>query len=121
MLISQGYGNGGGNLILEGLGAQSNERNIVWNSFTNDIPLINAPTITVAYANDRESAVVTMSCDVQGAIIRYSTNGRYATTHCNSPIYTGPITVLQRSIFHACWYFNGLKSRAAHAPVYLRT
>jgi hypothetical protein len=96
------------------------DRTIVWNSVTNAIPIQTPPTITVVYASDRKSATVTMSCDVQGATIKYSTNGRYATTHTNSLVYAGPITVHQSGVFHACWYFNGLKSHAAHAPVYLK-
>jgi len=96
-------------------------RTIVWNSFTNNVPLLTAPEINVAYANDRKSATITITCDVNDAIIRYETNGRYATTNINSPIYTGPITVTQSAVFSACWYFNGLKSYAAHASVYLPT
>jgi hypothetical protein len=96
-------------------------RRIVWNSETNVIPVGTPPTLTVTYAPNRQSATITMSCDVIGATIKYCTNGRYATTHANSPIYTGPITVTQSKAFHACWYFNGFKSRAAHASIYLKT
>jgi hypothetical protein len=120
MLITQGYDGGiGSNVVLDGFGG-STGRSFPWETDTNSVPLLTAPTINVVYASDRKSATVTMSCDVNEATIKYSTNGRYATTNCNSPIYTGPITIYQSGVFHACWYFNGLKSYAAHASVYLK-
>lgn len=118
MLITQGY-NGDGPVVTQGFRGVTG-RNIFWNSSTNSVPALTAPDFTVSYAGDMRSAVVTITCDVNGAFIRYETNGRYAVPNCNSPVYSGPITVKQNSVFHACWYFNGLKSHAAHASVHLK-
>jgi Fn3 associated len=117
MLITQGY-SAGDKPVLQGYNPFG--RTIIWNSTVNAIPALTAPTILVAYTGDVRSAVVTITCDVNGAFIRYETNGRYAVPNCNSPVYSGPITVKQNCVFHACWYFNGLKSHTAHAAVHLK-
>jgi hypothetical protein len=117
MLITQGY-SAGDEPVLQGYSPFG--RSIIWNSTVNAIPALTAPTILVTYAPDMCSAVVTITCDVNGAFIRYETNGRYALPNCNSPMYSGPITVTQSTVFSACWYFNGLKSYAAHASVHLK-
>jgi hypothetical protein len=112
MVITQGY-SGGGNAIVEGYLA--GQRVITSNSIKNYVPALTKPVISLSALVSTGSAVVTITCDVADAIIRYTLNGKDSCPNFSSHVYTGPFTIYESAVIHACWYRFDLKSKHAKA------
>lgn len=65
------------------------------------------PRIVKEEKNDDGSVTFTLACDVPGADIRYTTNGRYPNVH--STKYTGPVTLANREDLRAITVVSGTR------------
>lgn len=71
------------------------------------------PRIEKMDTTDNGNLVFTLSPSVANSLIRYTTDGSYPTVH--SPIYTGPVTVADKSDFHA---ITVVSDRHYSLPIY---